>query len=892
MLTFNPALQTILDGAVDKTDSSNKLKAALGVTRRLRCWRDSASNATSPRDTGTEVLNVGFTGDLIISAGNIVGFGLAAGTTVRLAADLETGSSVLRVEGGGNWVQGTFGLSFAEQKRLQMSRGVIEANVVYTVYDFYSSANLSATAGIGFTESAGIKPVRFLPVGIGPAAPIRTLDMPAAIQLYSCPSAGVRTLMFTNPISVREDNFVLQDKERALELGDAAIYRTPSDMAFSTCNFGATFWLSHESNTEVGNVPLIEVAIGQVSNVQPGWPNAANVNPSIPRNCAPFEIDIVDGNTPPNVLKTHKMQSEDKPINDPSLKSGRLVNGSRDGRSGTQALNPQYTPSQMLVWWNTPPSRSIHADRYYPPAKALRPTAGKQQASYNAVEPLIWGGYAASNTKNGLNHIHYAPKWPLPYVTITITDPNLDTYMNNAGSNSAYAGWHQGYGYQAGAYGGHTWYGGPGGVRSDRGVVPTALALYGAEPNGIRPQGDVPYKELAQEFTLNYFNHGNHFFSNASTMFLAPNADILNAQWGYVNTYYGGSGYPNQIALGSSQRDGTLPKDYDTDGHMFLNGWGGMDPEHCFIHRGDAALIFNSPMLACSSKIDTITSFMVYQNPNANPYATLTYQTRVMAWELKAYALAWKLASTHARGFTRAEIIKRLRVVLNAHYRDVYKPTFIDMRTDHFNYIFLRNMGLMCRITNGLYLVSGGRLTFYMGGILALWKQTGFWDEMYSRGGNDALVMRNWIENLDKLCFDQILDSSGTTRTGSHFFDAVHTSWDTYAATTTDAETGADFNHVLHDDGLVKYAPDYNNGVHIMEAYARFRYHHFPEFTHPRMAAALDKFQQYEDVITTTVNAVIAAGGTDVQRRDADYKYRDAGNTPRLAPVRIGPTVT
>lgn len=99
-LTVNTELSALLAAAATKTEWTAILITALGATRRVVCKR----NGTTFRDCA-------LTGTMQASAGSITFAGYTSDTTTYLAADLSTGSSTLRIEGGGHWVEGTLGLA-------------------------------------------------------------------------------------------------------------------------------------------------------------------------------------------------------------------------------------------------------------------------------------------------------------------------------------------------------------------------------------------------------------------------------------------------------------------------------------------------------------------------------------------------------------------------------------------------------------------------------------------------------------------------------------------------------------------------------------------------------------------------------------------------------------
>lgn len=854
---FSPTLATTLSTAGTKQGWSNAVVAALGSTRTLIGIRN-----------GTEFMRVAMTGAMVIEAGNITGFGVAGATTTRIAVDLSSGDSVLRLEGGGAWIQASLGLTQAAQVAAGISPPV--------AYDFTMSGNPTATSGIGFLAGCSIRAPDSLASGVGPAAPLKSPSSPHRHDYFDMADPANPILIGSRTFAVKKSDLVLQDAERAQDIGDIGIYQYDSTLIWGNYEFGATLGLSAASNTEVGNVPLAEVLIHQAYRWS-GYPEETNYDfKSMILAPPPFIVKQYDQ---VGALQTTYQMHDGKAINDTSLHDGG--SGSNRSWDATNALRPKYWVPQMLAWRNTRPRASNILNKVLPGLLNYRPTMSKGQSSWNGVEPLIAGGYGGANL-NGIGSFWYAPKWPLPFAPMTVDDPFLDNFMNASGSSAKYNGWAFGYGYEPGASGVHNGYTAPGGNRPDRGFVPVIASLFADNPTGSRAQGNVPYREMMEEYSLCCFNMPHHFVSSALTGAAAPNAEYLNNGWMYTFTYYwNGFRQGKTIRLNTATRDGTTTANYDNNGNYAMNGWG-PDDQHDHKHHGVCALLLNSAISIIGTKFDTIASIMVHHAPD-RAYRD-SYMVRDMAWEWRQMALQWKVASDGQWGFTQAEMEDRFIKTCTAINRDVIVPVFEQNEQSAYA-LGLRNLGIALApgyfYQNGnCFVTQGGRLGIgYLGGALQIMKQTGFWSRMYGKGGVVKKVLDNLMRNCDKYCFDSILDTKGYAQDGYVRFgmgdgsniNTIPASWAAQqAAYASLPESVNDFIHVSQDPGGVGvYQPSTDASMHMFEAYAYVRKGFFPEFPNDRLDAAIAKFKAYDDFVVAQVNAAT----TNDAKRNADKQY-------------------
>lgn len=123
-LICNTEFAALLNAATSKAAWGAAFEAGLGATRRVVCKKD-----------GTTFRDCALTGAMTYAAGTFTHIGYVSGTTTATAADLSSGTCTLHIEGNGNWVQGTLGLSASGR-------------------DFIISANPTTTNGLGFVSVA------------------------------------------------------------------------------------------------------------------------------------------------------------------------------------------------------------------------------------------------------------------------------------------------------------------------------------------------------------------------------------------------------------------------------------------------------------------------------------------------------------------------------------------------------------------------------------------------------------------------------------------------------------------------------------------------------------------------------------------------------------------
>lgn len=877
MLRFSPSLQSILNATSTKAAWADALRTALGATRRLRGFRSADPEATDPAANGVEFLNVGMTGTIGLLAGNITSFGLAAGYTTRAAADLSTGSSVLRLEGNGHWVEGTLGLTGSGK-------------------DFTVPASPTATTGIGFkAAAASIKAPKLRPSGTGPTAPPSSTTTPYSVELFDWTNPGSPVSRGTILFNTRVEDLVFEDPEIAAEMGDVRITQCSSTIAWGEFEFGAFSLSMNALLNEEANVPVHQVLIackpyGRWSS----YPANDTLNRTTDVTCPPpFKVVLRDVGG--NLLYTYEMR-DGLPINSPQMSQVR---------GDFTPLRPLFNCAMMLPWSSHRIKKSTKATKFWPGVQDSfrRPTAGRQGATVNGAVPLL----AGRTQINSMNHWYGAPKWPVGSLDSTINDaldPNADPYVfivqnyfaasGNLDNLSRATGW----GYEPGAIGTHDWYTGPGGPRYDRMAVPCQVTDYMSDPNGTHLRSGAPLKETTWNYGLNFFNHSHHYVRNLKTFATVPVNEAVYGGWSYGPAYYGGndSGYvpggtarhvdARCLANGSSSNDPPV----DRDGRL---PWGGfaMDNLHAYAAPEIFTLLFNSPMHFVSGKMRFEATFMA-QLLHANPAITGGFLERNGAWRWLHWTLMWKMGTQHYLGIPRATIEDRWAMDMVAIY-----DTYVEPATNpaHPGYMsddskLLRAVGqrrsdsaatentaLPANEQRQAYTVKSSALCFYMTAVFVLMKQTGAFDAMYSKGGKCQATIDFMITCYDKFAIENLLDTQGRAEVYTFVAPTTLVIGETLSTNfvTSWADWAVKFPRVgvedwMHNsDGSIRGERDVSQHMRAQWIYVRKDF--FPTLNpHPRLDEAVAQCDAYYAERT----AYVAAEPNPQSARNRDWTYQ------------------
>ena len=901
MLTFDSALTSTLAAQPNKLAWSNALKTALTATRVLRCKNDAASTV-DPWTNGTEFLSVGMTGDITTTSGNITGFGSATGTTIRLAANLAIGVSVLRIEGGGHFVQGTLGLAGSTA-------------------DFILPANPTMTNGIGFSSGSSVKAPRLLASGTGPAAPLPASNTPTSITLEDWTNPASPVVVGSLSFNNRVDDMVFEDVEMAAEIGDVAIYQSTQTIVFGRFEFGAQLFIAANYNLDSGTGPLEQMLIACKPHGEwPSYPsldtyikasfdgagnctNAATASSTYP---SPFKIRLK--NAIGDVIFTHEMQ-DGLPINSPLC---------AQSWQPTTELRPNFNCGMMLPWENKRTKKSANAGKYFPGVtpESYRNSTGKNGATVNGPCTIT---YKTNYQANGIRHLYAMLKWPQKAdsggaltaetsAQIGDIDPYLFdvNYHNYEGKAHHMSGW----GYEPGSITGHDWYTGPGGPRFDRSVVPSVYAIWAGDQNFTRLQGPVPIREMIDGWNKAYFNHSNHWVRDVKTFDSVPHAESLAGNWVFAGAHYGSGPYgqPGQsqgiertIHLYGMGNGGSfsLNNHADASGRMPWGGWA-RDSLHAYCNAGWAAVLLNSPMhvVACKHDFDTQwMSSLLEASPNSD--VGQYFSKRLQAWRWLPRAMAWKTASSSSLTYSRKQIEDHFAIELENLYRSVYVPTYVDNRQDPY-YKGIRQLGtpgVINEYTANYIQSVGGHLGLYTAHVMVLMKQIGMWSIMRARNDMCKKVLDMMIDMFDKFNIDWVLDTKNTSDDGyptlsntypvGHLYDGseVPNDWVGIQALIDAGGTPAKKDWITNQDGSYSQPIEQYVAQHLRYQYVCARRDYFPEYPNARLTAAIAKYKNYYDIIKARTDAEPVLG----LKREKDWYYRYPALGEFNPPTSVGP---
>jgi hypothetical protein len=931
MPKFNSTFATTLAPAANKKSWIDLFNAGLGTNRILRIIRDTNANATDPATTGVEVLRVGNTGVMTGTSGNIRSFGVLKTVTTRVAADLSSGSSVVRIEGNGNWAEFTVGLPGSGK-------------------EFILSSNLTAATGIAFGSKSKLTTPRLLPSGTGPVAPLIKDTTPTIIELEDWTDPAHPVVVGSATFSLRQDDFVFQDPTMAAEIGDVAIYQLNDTIKWNhphpakRFELGGLLMIAANYNSENGLVqleqmlcsfkpygrwvsyPAMDTFIRAHRPLIDGkaWPQTFgpvdNDDVADRTNLPPFKINL---KTAAGVtVFTHEMKAfNDKPvlpINSPLL-------------SETQTLDepsiPRFNCAQMLPWQNIRTRLSSKASVYFAGVDSFAidgAYAAKAGASVNGYYPL---GILESRTDtagsqlNSFNHWYALGPYPLKY-SGDVDNSYLAAYEARPKdpllfTNRDYYPWYRatGYKYQPGSNSGHDWITGKGGQRFDRCVAPPAIAIYAANQNWVRPEGSVPIRDLVDNWGLAYFNHSNHYVRDVKTFATIPKEESLAGSWVIASGYYGSGPYAplgqpmgpqNTVDVcGIGNGRSRWASDNDPDGFMYYAGWQ-RDSLHSYANAAWYAVMLNSPMHAIAARDDFNMQWMCSLG-NAKPTTdpTAHYQTRVQAWRFLAYTMQWKVGTEHSLSYSQDEIEARFQIELELMYDKIYKPAFIDLNKGAY-FGGLRNLGMCTQppSTGNNLSSAGGTLGLYMVHVLVLMRQFGLWATMRNRSFKCKTALDMMIRNLDMMTIDYIMDTDmrdayypvvamGKTNAWEYTADDVPTNWvaqkaqldliypvipaDASNTQANDTWTGQKFtNFFVQYNGR---AQEHDGCPHLYMQYLKARKLFFPEIAAPRLDAAITKLQGYYDTYEAKRNAGLAYRA----------QYNFPGHGVLLAAPSLGP---
>jgi hypothetical protein len=783
-LRVNPEFATLLRAAATTNIAwSNAFKAALGSSRRVICKRHA--NASTPQenvyDTGVKFRDAALTGDMTVKGGIVTGYGFTSNLTTALAADLNSGISILRIEGNGNWIEGTLGL--------------VGSNA-----DFVLPANPTATNSIAVSPNLRINPPPFLPSGTGYAPPALDSDAPAYVIVdnYTDPANVVQVKRID--FNKRVKNWTFEDAEYAANVGDVRVMQSTDSVVYGDMEIGFTL-LSVDPQVGTVDGKVKHQILGAYMPTASNWPNYPRPNGATgggyrqgTRNINGLSLAYGISNTFPGphkirifaandrLLGTIDMPRDGLPINSPELSEVPTT---------TKPLRPHMHCAAMVFWESHPSKLNSYSKKYFSgiAPEFMRPSQMKQQANANAVYPMY--GFQQGD---GFGQWYAVSKWcsPANASATAAAAGTLDPYLYTTGngfSTPVWANWYGAqagdfgtttnaiqhimqYGYEPGSFSCHDLFSGPGGYRVDRAIIPDPIAIHMTDPAWVHLHDGASITAMVAEWNKAYFNHAIHHFTDVKTFAGLPVQEVLDGKWANYQQYYGGSIYTDinhavaKFVWGAGGTEFPDRPHYgaftDASYRMPWNGFS-VDFLHNYTSPGWAALLYNSPAHAVSQKFRY---FEHIQCMALRTRADSTWQEfglRSHAWILFQESMMWKLASDHPLGVSRAQVERRIEDCLIGLYNNITVPVFVNndqsMRSRG-----IRNLGLWVewQVSYGTsWYARSFTLHYYMAHALVVWRQFGLMKVMMARSEACRQAILTIIKLLDKGAIDYYLDTDG-----------------------------------------------------------------------------------------------------------------------------------
>jgi hypothetical protein len=886
-MTPNSVLSDALAGVDTKAAWSAAFIAAFGPTRRMIALKD-----------GVPFLNVALTGAMKSTGGNIVDLGKTSDATVQAAADLMTGTNVLRVQGNGSVLDMTMGLTPALQIAARMAGGMSQSQAQAAVvnYDVFLSANPTATSGIALASSFAIRAPADLPSGTGPAAPLDSEITVAGFRLIDY-SSGSPVVAGTSYFTQSEPTMVMDIPWMAAEMGDIKLKRVPDGGGVVLGTGGDAFYFS--GGLRVGNkvingqapVPLHQVQIRAKPHGR--WASHPfqkdfdiNNDTYIP---PPHKIEILG--TSGQVLDVIELYSTRDANNTPG--SGWPVNDPRQAQAdnGNGPVRPWWNHTMVHQWWSHRPKFHSKAFHLNPGVEdeALHPKNVRNHFSDPLQWPLLTGGGLA----DGLGAYKICPKWSRAHDN-TFDTTILDTFYVNIGTNGQPGGLGArgqliGYGFEPGSNGKHTWYMGPGGSRHDRAAWPHIVCAWAARPDGVRIHGAVPHKELLHHWLMGYANHSCHYFTDADKGYGIPKSKVLNGEICYQDTYYRGGSeafrpdLPNNgVRLLSAVNHGGSGFT-DKYGRRFTNEWS-KDYMHSQSNAALGAYTYVSPehvMLARHS----FTTHVLAAFDLTQSFSSGMYLAREHAWYNWQFSQMWLIGNNHPDNFTTLEI----EAMWGRHLEQVYDVMYpiYTSGTDAFAHC-LRNLGMGAYsgaqsdgVTAQLEPITDSK-AFYFGQVFLFMKQSGSWARMRARSAKCAWILDAMLNSLAKYAVGGFIDCNGRVDKSQYYTSK-------YSYTIANPvypqhwgemyPVNGQLDWLREPDGVLRQDPsDVTNTMHFRAQYLRILKDFFPEYTIARLDQAIG-----------IMNGFYAEMTYARDNNDTYFNYRFAMMGLFKAPTLVGP---
>lgn len=733
-VTLSAGLTAILaaPGITNRLQACAAFKNALGDTRRVLIIHN-----------GVTVRDCALSGSMQSSSGSITGFGITSDDTASLAADLSTGSAIMRVTGGGHTVEGSLGL---------LGSGAI----------FIAKASLTPTNGLALFN-IDIPLRQDLAMG-GPGAGIPyRIELESRIGMAdSDPTPGPKTSIYFDE---NAGDIVPDHPLKVAEVGSFGYWRSTETFKHGTGGNAMEIGFHRatippQCNDEA-NVPVYEVfAFMKPYNRWAQYPAMATYSAATDSTfLAPCKFRVFDSFDSEVPMSVKIAMHDDIAINSPQM---------AQTRNATTRWRPFVHCGQMLYGSTHRLKLSVNARKLangMVPGTSNRPGQARTPSSANRAYPALPTAYSQIN---GFGLWWGAP----PYSMTTLEDyPQTDPYLIYGGANNptysdtdgARNGSRAvGFMCEPGAPACHDWNGPPGGQAMDRFFMSTPRAAYLTEPNGVRPQGSVPYKLLNYEYNKGYFNHGHHHMTNVRTAATLPHDQVAYGQWAYCNGWYTTQG-PIFVAGGTSRHidifgkgDGSgiypLRPYKDKDGLLPYQGWEN-DIQHSYHHPAWFAWDFNSVAAIFSAMMRYNSNLMSF-GPSGSPfynYAPFLMQ-RIHAWRWHSQNLMWAVGCTHPALLSQAQIETRAVQEFDAADTEIRIPATTPAHAQY-NSVYntvLRNFGIpgVDYVQGDQHIpsqVDDGKL-LYLGGVLSTMETSGFTARMTSLSAKSGSMIE-FIKN-------------------------------------------------------------------------------------------------------------------------------------------------
>lgn len=862
-LRFSPALKQQTDACVLKTDWASAVQSGLGNTRRVRCYHD-ANGGIDPVATGIEFLNVGSSGALTIVNGNIVGLGTLSSLTKRIATDISTGTSTLRIEGNGQWTDGSLGLPNAATL-------------------FHLTENITNDSGMAFNRDAEIKAPAFLDSGTGPLSPVPTAGMVTKYRLCDW-SSGSRVVVGTRAFTIREPNLVMQQPWMAHEMGDVRRYRTSEDdpLAWGTGGdsylVGGDVLIANSIINETTGLPLVQAQVRMMPNIALRWANypfKGQFNSATDTTVPPaHKIEWLDAND--NIVDVTEMYSTRDANNTPG--SGWPVNDQRLAQNfNTGPVQCSWNCTQTHDYWSDRPKMHSLAQHLCPPVDA-RSLSPKNVTSFDAA-PQNWPVISDGINADGMGTVRTAPKWSRQNNTgfdTTIIDTNFVQSHDNYWITQAI-----GYGWEPGATGQQTQYMAPGGSRPDRAGWSSQTIRWVSDPHGTRIHGAVPNREIMHHFLMNFFNRGYHYFSNVHTGASLDKAGVKAGNYCYNGDYYAGADQNHRPDIGNTAiqlmvygRDDAHSNEAalkrDKNGKLFANEFA-PDILHNQYTAAIGAYLTVSPRHVQDAR-HSFNCAMTAAYDFSQGFAPTEFLTRGHNWYLWQLVNMWIVANEDPDGFTMSDIEEMTARHLQQVHAGVMpeylaQNTIFGVTLKRYGHGWLQYPISIDPLTGNAptpdraFMIQPASdfnsKSFYFAQTMLLAKQSGFFARMHAYSPQCAETLDLILNCLSTWAIGVFVDANGRADKTGGFVESYNLNPAYYFAggiSNLPANWGVlcparGMDWIRDIDGTISSYPDGTNTQHFRAQWLWVMRDFFPEYTFPRLTQAITVADGFYDQI-------------------------------------------